>query len=107
MVVVGAILLFILYVLTRNVFDYTDKLHYYEQYKERYNKEKNQNLKLKTQIAKQNDPSELEKTIREKLNLLRPDEVDILLPSPTPTPPVYVPTESPNWIKWRDVFFHQ
>jgi cell division protein FtsB len=106
MVVVGAILLFILYVLTRNVFDYTDKLRYYEQYKELYNKEKNQNLKLKTQIAKQNDPSELEKTIREKLNLLRPDEVDILLPSPTPTPPSYSPTEAPNWIKWRDVFFH-
>ncbi len=91
--------------LIRNLFDYRNKLQFYEDYKKEYEKEKQQNTALKTEVLKKTSQSELEKTIRNKLNLLRPDEVAVMLPSPTPTPYVLTPTPLPNWMQWLKLFF--
>ncbi|MBI3366808.1 septum formation initiator family protein [Candidatus Roizmanbacteria bacterium] len=91
--------------LIRNLFDYRNKLQFYEDYKKENEKEKQQNTALKTEVLKKTSQSELEKTIRNKLNLLRPDEVAVMLPSPTPTPYVPTPTPLPNWLQWWKLFF--
>lgn len=95
--------LFILSTLVRNIFDYRSKLQFYDSYKKDYEAQKKENLSLKTQILKKSDQDELEKTIRNKLNLLRENEVDVILPKPTPTTVIITPTPLPNWEQWKNV----
>ena len=97
------LIIFLLYSLIKNVLNYQSKLQFYESFKEDYLKEKKQNITLKTQVLKNKDPGQIEKTIRNKLNLLKPDEVAIILPQPTPTPILVTPTPLPNWLQWWQV----
>lgn len=97
--------LFFLSSLSKNLLDYRKKIAFYEDFKKDYEKEKKRNIELKTQVLKKSDPSEIEKTIRNKLNLLKPDEVAIILKQPTPTPLVITPTPLPNYLQWWKVFF--
>ena len=60
---------------------------------------------LKTQLVKKSDTNEIEKTIRNKLNMLKQDEVAIILRQPTPTPLLITPTPLPNYLQWWQVFF--
>lgn len=96
--------LFLFSSLVKNLFDYRDKLQFYQEYKKEYDKERKENITLKTEVLKKTSNSELEKTIRNKLNLLRPDEVAIMLSSPTPVPYVPTPTPLPNWMQWWKLF---
>lgn len=98
-------LLFLFSSLTKNLFDYGKKVAFYDDYKTAYDKEKKRNIELKTQLLKKKDPYELEKTIRNKLNLAKPGEIAIILPQPTPTPVVVTPTPMPNYLLWWKVFF--
>lgn len=84
--------------------DYQKKLAFYQDYKKNYEKEKKQNIVFKTELLKQSDPHEIEKTIRNKLNLLKPDEVAIIMRQPTPTPAIVTPTPLPNYLQWLQVF---
>ncbi|OGK24905.1 hypothetical protein A2954_00810 [Candidatus Roizmanbacteria bacterium RIFCSPLOWO2_01_FULL_37_12] len=99
------LLLFFFSSLTKNLFDYRSKVSFYQSYLKDYENEKKKNSKLKTQLLKKSDSYEIEKTIRNKLNLLRPDEVAVILPQPSPTPVVITPTPLPNWLQWKKVFF--
>ena len=96
--------LFLFSSLVRNLFDYRNKLQFYDEYKKEYEKEKKENTALKTEVLKKTSQSELEKTIRNKLNLLKPDEVAVILPSPTPIPITHTPTPLPNWMQWWKLF---
>jgi len=86
------------------LFDYRNKLQFYQQYKGEYDKEKKANITLKTEVLKKTSNTELEKTIRNKLNLLRPDEVAVMLPSPTPIPIISIPIPLPVWKQWWKLF---
>lgn len=97
--------LFFLSSLTRNLFEYRRNLQFYQDYKQDYEKEKKKNTALKTELVKNNDPSQVEKTIRNKLNLLKKDEVAVLLPSPTPIPTIITPTPQAPYEQWRQLFF--
>lgn len=99
------LLLFFFSSLTKNLFDYKSKLSFYQSYLKDYEKEKKRNVELKTQLLKKSDPNEIEKTIRNKLNLLKPDEVALMLPQLTPTPVLITPTPLPNYLQWWKVFF--
>lgn len=99
------LLLFFFFSLTKNLFDHYSKVSFYQSYLNDYEKEKKRNTTLKTQLLKKSDVSEVEKTIRNKLNLLKEDEVAIILPQPTPTPIIITPTPFPNWLQWKNVFF--
>ena len=99
------LLLFFFSSLTKNLFDYRRRLSFYEEYKRDFEKEEKRNIELKTEVLKKSDPNEIEKTIRNKLNLLKPDEVAIILKQPSPTPIVITPTPLPNYLQWWKVFF--
>lgn len=99
------LLLFFFSSLTKNLFDYRRRLSFYEEYKRDFEKEAKKNIELKTEVLKKSDPNEIEKTIRNKLNLLKPDEVAIILKQPSPTPVVITPTPLPNYLQWWKVFF--
>lgn len=91
--------------LFQNVMDYKKKYDFYQRYKQDYEKEKQTNTALKTEIRKEDSQTELEKTIRNKLNLLKPNETSIMVPTPTPSPVVITPTPAPNWKQWINLFF--
>ena len=101
------LLLFIIFLfssLLKNIFNYQSKLQFYQGFKNDYEKEKQKNIALKTDVLKKKSMSELEKTIRNKLNLLKPDEMAVSLPSPTPAPVTITPTPLPNYLQWWQVF---
>ena len=104
-VVFFLLLLFFFSSLTKNLFDYRRRLSFYEEYKRDFEKEEKRNIELKTEVLKKSDPNEIEKTIRNKLNLLKPDEVAIILKQPSPTPIVITPTPLPNYLQWWKLFF--
>lgn len=101
------VLLFIFLIssVSKSILDYRNKLEFYNSYKKDYEDAKKRNTTLKTEILKKSDPQELEKTIRNQLNLLREDEIDVILPPPSPTPTILIPTPQPNWSKWQNIFF--
>lgn len=104
-IVIFLLLVFFFSSLSKNLLDYGKKIQFYQDFKDNYDKEKKRNMELKTDILKESDPTEIEKTIRNKLNLLKPDEVAIILPQPTPTPILITPTPIPNYLKWWKAFF--
>lgn len=104
-IVIGIIILFLLFSLTKNLFDYQRSAQFYESYKKDYETASKHNLELKTRILKSKDPYELEKTIRNRLNLTRDDEVAILIPEPTRAPITPTPTLAPPYRQWWDTFF--
>lgn len=104
-VVFFLIIIFLLSTLTKTIADYMKNMSFYNGYKAEYEKEKKRNIALKTQIIKNNDPYQLEKTIRNNLNLTRSNEVAIVLPTPTAIPTTPTPTPEPVWHQWSDVFF--
>lgn len=96
---------FLFFSLTKNVFDYRKNLRFYQNIKEDYEKEKKTNITLKTQILKNKDPQELEKTIRNELNLLKDGEMTIIVPTPTPVPRAITPTPPPVYKQWFNLLF--
>ena len=97
--------LFLISSLTRNLFEYKKNYSFYENYKKEYEEARQKKTRLKTEILKKNDPNEIEKIIRNKLNLLRPNEIAIILPQPTPTPLIFTPTPLPVYQQWLETFF--
>jgi len=77
--IVGIFLVvFLLFSLLKNIFNYKDKIKFYENYKQNFEEEKKKNIELKTEIVKKKSTAEVEKTIRNDLNLLKPDEIAII-----------------------------
>ena len=99
-------LLFLVSSLTKNIVDYQKKLQFYEDYKTGFESEKKRNITLKTEVLKNSDLNEIEKTLRNKLNLLKPDEIAIIVPKPTPTVLIITPTPLPTWKQWKDLFLN-
>jgi len=86
--------------LIKSITNYQNALKFYQQYKNTFEKEKKKNQMLKTQILKKTSLFEAEKIIRNQLNLIKPDEVLVIIPRPTLSPS---PTPTPvlsNWQKW-------
>ncbi len=99
------LMLFLFSSLTKTIADYLQNMSFYQDYKTEYEKEKKRNVVLKTEIIKNNDPYQLEKTIRNNLNLAHENETEIILPQPTEAPITPRPTEAPTWKQWQNVFF--
>jgi len=89
--------------LSKNILSYKDKHGFYGEIKQEYKEELETNKKLKSELKKNSDSYVVEKEIREQLQLLKPNEVAIILPNitiqPTPTP---TPEKKP-YEEWRDL----
>jgi len=103
-VLVLLFLLFLVSSLTKNIIDYQKKLQFYEDYKSEYESEKKRNITLKTEVLKNSDLNEIEKTLRNKLNLLKPNEIAIIVPTPTPTVSTLTPIPLPPWQQRKELF---
>jgi cell division protein FtsB len=100
----GILLLILFSSFIKNFINYQEGKKFYDQYKKNYEEEKKKNTKLKTQMIKQTNIYEVEKKIRNELNLLQPDEVAVILP-PIKTTPTPTPTPNlPNWKKWINLY---
>ena len=90
--------------LTKNIIDHRQKVKFYESYQTEFDRQKKKQQELKSQIAATKDYYTIEKNIREKLNLLKPDEIALILPPPTiyptPTPEVI----KPPYRQWLELF---
>jgi hypothetical protein len=104
-IILGFLMLFFLSSLTRNLFEYRRNLQFYNDTRADFEKEQKKNNALKSELVKNNDPVQLEQTIRNKLNLLKKDEVAVLLPEPTATPVIISPTPIPAYKQWQHLFF--
>lgn len=92
--------------LSRNIFDYKDKIAFYDDYKSEYEKELEQNKQLKSELKQSTDSYYVEREIREQLQLLKENEVAVILPEITITP---TPTEAPPkppYEQWRDLLLN-
>lgn len=100
----GFLIVFLLFLLSKNFFGYPKTLRFYSTYKESYEKEKKKNIELKTTLLKKNSFYEIEKIIRNKLGLSRPEEIIVIVPDPQTTPS---PTPSPTppiYQQWLNLF---
>ncbi len=99
------IVLFLFFSLTKNLFDYGSAVKFYEGYKKDFEEQQKKNLFLKTHILKSKDPNELEKTIRNKLNLTKEGEIAIIVPEPTKIVTRPTPIPAPFYQQWWSNFF--
>lgn len=110
MVIIKKLLFYLLLVflfssLIPNIINYKNKISFYRQTKENLFDEEKKQIELKTEIVKKKSADEVEKTIRNKLNLLKENELAIIIPSPTKTPQITPTPVLRNWEKWWNVFF--
>lgn len=99
-IILGLLIIFFMFSLTKNYFEYKHNLNFYNSYKSEYLKLKEKNNILKAQLVKTNDLYYIEERIREKLNLVKLNEEAIMLPQQSPTPIIFTPTPEPNYIIW-------
>lgn len=103
-----AIFIFItilIYSLSRSIFNYKKKFSFFEDYQKERHKELEKNKKLKSDILKNQDYYTVEKNIRQKLNLLKPGEIAIILPKITPTPSPTPLIKKWPYQQWVELFW--
>lgn len=66
---------------------------------------KGQNERLKKDLEYYRTEDFVEREARNKLNLVRPGEVVVLVPSPTPLAKAIADYKDPNWKKWWKLLF--
>ena len=95
-----AIIVFLIFSLTKNISDYQQTVRLYEGYKEEYEQVQKRHIQLKTEIIKSRDQYEQEKIMRNELGLQKPGETTIIVPRPTAAPPTPTPTPAAIYIRW-------
>lgn len=96
---------FLISSLLKNIIDHQKKIKFYEDYQKDYQREKDKNKKLKSDLAKSQDYYTVEKNIRNKLNLLKEDESLLILPKITPMPTAIPKIKKSIPRQWWDLFF--
>lgn len=104
-IVVFIFITFLIYSLSRSLFDYKKKFSFFEEYKIEWQKQLDKNKKLKSEILKNQDYYTVEKNIRQKLNLLKPNEIAIILPKITATPSPTPEIKKASYEQWLELFF--
>jgi hypothetical protein len=99
------VFLFLVFSLIKNFSIFQKNISFYKSFKEDMEAEKTKNTRLKTERLLKTSPREVEKTIRNKLSLLKPDEIAIIIPSPSPIPSPSVAPRLPIYQRWWNVFF--
>jgi phosphopantetheine adenylyltransferase len=87
-VFISSFLIFLGYFLTKNIFEYQEKVSFYKQMMNEKNIETKKTQKLNKEIARNQDVDQIEKNIRQKLNLLKENEIAVILPNISITPTI-------------------
>ena len=99
------VLFFLIISLIRNVLDYQRNISFYDQTRINFEKAALKNKELIIRKQANSSPFEVEKNLRNKQNLLRKNEIIVIIPSPSPSPlPSTRPVESP-YRQWIRLFF--
>lgn len=101
----GLIILFLLWLLTRNIFEYQKNWRFYQSLQQEYAAVKQENTKLKTGLLLASESASLEQTIRNRLNLAKDGEYVVILPTPTVSQISPTPTPAPIYEQWFHVYF--
>jgi hypothetical protein len=91
--------------LLKNTLEYRKNVAFHNKFKQEYDQEVKENNRLKTEVIKSGDMWEIEKTIRNKLNLQKSNEVAIIVPTPTAELTMPTPTPAPAYAQWARLFF--
>lgn len=106
-ILVFLIFLLLIFSLTKNVFDYQNKINFFQNLKKDYINEQEKNKKLKTEIIKTQDYYFLEKSIREQLNLIKPNEIVVILPkNKIKKANSKISKKKPIYIQWLELFIN-
>ena len=98
------VLIFLLYSLTKGVFIYFDRLKIYRKLEKKRETLKKRKIELQTRIKKAESLDFLERTIRNKLQLVRQNETVVILSYPTPTPIILKTKEKSIPLQWLEIF---
>ena len=99
------VLLFLVISLIRNIADYQKNISFYDQTRLNLEKALQENKELIIHKQAGSSPFEIEKNLRNKQNMLRENEIIVIIPSPSPFPTPFVrPTEYP-YRQWIRLFF--
>ncbi len=99
------VLFFLAVSLIRNVFDYQRNISFYDQTKANFEKAITNNKELKLRKQAGSSPFEVEKNLRNKQNLLRKNEIIVIIPSPSPNPTPNIRPPGPPYTQWMRLFF--
>lgn len=99
-----AIIVFLIFSLTKNITQYQQTVQLYEGYKLEYEQVQKRHIQLKTEIIKSRDQYEQEKIMRNELGLQKPGETTIIVPRPTAIPPTPTPTPEVFYMRWYKQF---
>jgi hypothetical protein len=99
------VLFFLLISLARNVFDYQRNISFYEETKINFEKATLKNKELILHKQANSSPFEVEKNLRNKQNLLRKNEIIVIIPSPSPIPIQAARLSEPPYRQWIRLFF--
>lgn len=103
--VVAIIFLFLTWSLIKNLSEFRKNLQFYDNYQAQLQQAKQENARLMTQKTLKSSPHEVEKTIRNQLNLLKENEIAVIVPPPSPTPTPLVTPPVPVYRQWWNTFF--
>jgi len=85
--------------------DYQRNISFYDQTKNNFEKSVLENKELKIHKQAGSSPFEVEKNLRNKQNLLRDNEIIVIVPSPSPAPSPFVRPTEPPYRQWMQLFF--
>jgi hypothetical protein len=99
------VFLFLVISLVRNIFDYQKNISFYDQTRLNFEKATIENKELKLHKQSSSSPFEMEKNLRNKQNLLRKNEIIVIIPSPSPSPVLIPRPLEPPYRQWIRLFF--
>lgn len=103
--VVLIIFIFLTYSLIKNVSEFRKNIQFYDNYQNQLKDAEQTKARLMTQKTLKTSPRAIEKTIRNQLNLLRENEVAVIVPPPSPTPTPIITPAVPVYRQWWNAFF--
>jgi hypothetical protein len=87
------------------VADYQRNISFYDQTKNNFEKALLENKEVKIHMQAGSSPFEIEKNLRNKQNLLRNNEIIVIIPSPTLIPTPFVRPTGLPYQQWMRLFF--
>lgn len=94
---------FLAFSLTKNIFSYRNKIQFRTELRNELEAEETRNKELKSDLQRGSDYYYVERQIRDKLDLLKEDEIALIIPDISPTPSPTPPVVLEPYEEWLDL----